>query len=102
LRFCAYAVARIPMVRARATEGRDVSFLRPEKAMLPELSSLVPEIIDDLDLILAGTRHLDVEVVKRSLSMLDIFRDNTVKYLDARGIPVPELKPWKPYQPQVA
>lgn len=102
LRFCAYAIARIPVVHARAGEGRDVSFLRPEKAMLPELRSLVPEIIDDLASILAGTRRLDVEAVKSSISMLDIVRDRTVQYLHARGIPIPEPKPWEPYQPQAA
>lgn len=100
LRFCAYAIARIPMVHARTSEGRDVSFLRPEKAVLPELRRLVPEIIEDLDLMLAGTRVLDRDAVKKSLSMLDIFRDRTVTYLRASGVLVPELKAWEPYQPQ--
>jgi hypothetical protein len=102
LRFCAYAIARLPMVHAQAGEGRDVSFLRPEKAVLPELKGLVPEVIGDLDLMLAGTRGLDVDAVKSSLSMLGILRDSTVACLRARGTPVPELKAWEPYRPQAA
>jgi hypothetical protein len=102
LRFCAYAVARIPMVHACAGEGRDVSLFRPEKAVLPELQRLVPEVIQDLDRILGGTQAVDVGAVKRSLSMLSILRESTVAYLHACGTPVPELKAWEPYQPQAA
>jgi len=102
LRFCAYAIARIPMVHARTGEGRDVSFLRPEKAVLPDLQRLTPEIIKDLDLILAGARGLNVDAVKQSLSMLLILRDSTFAFLRECGAPVPELKPWEPYQPQAA
>lgn len=102
LRFCAYAVARIPMVHARSCEGRDVSFLRPETAVLPELQRLVPEVIEDLDLILAGTRGLDVDAVNRSLSMLGNLRDSTITCLREHGVPVPDLKAWEPYQPQAA
>jgi len=102
LRFCAYAIARIPMVHARAAEGRDVSFLRPEKAVLPELQRLVPEVLDDLNLTLAGTRALDADAIRSSLSMLCIFRDRTLALLRARGTPALEMKPWAPYQPRAA
>jgi hypothetical protein len=102
LRFCAYAIARIPMVHARTAEGRDVSFLRPEKAVLPELQRFVPEIIEDLDLTLAGTRGLDADAIGSSLSMLCIFRDRTLAFLHASGTPALEMKPWAPYQPQAA
>jgi hypothetical protein len=102
LRFCAYAIARIPMVHASAAEGRDVSFLRPEKAVLPELQRLVPEIIGDLDLTLAGTRALDAGSVDDSLSKLCIFRDRTLAFLRACGTPALEVKPWAPYQPRAA
>jgi hypothetical protein len=102
LRFCAYAIVRIPMVHARTLEGRDVSFLRPETAVLPELQRLVPEVVEDLDRILTGTRGVDVDAVKGSLSMLGILRDSTVACLQACGTPVPELKAWEPHQPQAA
>jgi hypothetical protein len=100
LRFCAYAIARIPMVHARAGDGRDVSFLRPEQAVLPELQRLVPEIIGDLQLLFVGTRALDVHGLKRSLCMLDDFRSTTLAFLRSCGAPVPNLSAWEPYQPQ--
>lgn len=102
LRFCAYAIARIPMVHARSREGRDVAYLRPEKAVLPELQRLAPEIIADLDLSLGGKHGTEVNTVKRSLSMLDLLRDRTVVFLHACGTPVPQLQIWEPYRPQAA
>jgi hypothetical protein len=102
LRFCAYAIARIPMVHARAGEGRDVSFLRPEMAILPELQRLVPEVIKDFDLALAGTCGVDASDVKEALSMLDVFQKNTLALLRACGSPVAEGKAWEPCQPQAA
>ena len=102
LRFCAYAIARIPMVHARSCEGRNVSYLRPEKAVLPELQRFVPEVIEDLDLVLAGTHGLEIDTVKNSLSMLYVLRDSTFACLRACGTPVPESQDWEPYQPQAA
>jgi hypothetical protein len=90
------------MVHARSTEGLNVSFLRPEKAVLPELQRLVPEVIEDLDLILSGSRSLDVEAVNTSLSLTSNFRDGTVQRLQSSGIPVPELNAWVPFTPQAA
>jgi hypothetical protein len=101
LRFCAYAIARIPMVHARALEGRDVSYLRPEQAVLPELQSLAPEIIHDLDFILAGGDSLNADAVRKSLDMLICFRDHGFACLRARGADMPELESWEPYQPEV-
>jgi hypothetical protein len=100
LRFCAYATARLPMVYARAGEGRDVSFLRPEQAVMPELRRLIPEIIEDLDLLFAGTRDFDVQALKKSLAALDDFRGNTLALLRSCGAPVPNLTAWTPYQPE--
>lgn len=102
LRFCAYAVARIPMVHARAGEGRNVSFLRPEMAVLPELQRLVPEVIADLDRVLAGTRGVHAGGVNETLSTLGVFRDNTLAFLRSCGTPMPEMKVWEPYRPQAA
>lgn len=100
LRFCAYAIARLPMLHARARNGEDdVSFLRPEKAILPELQRLVPEIIDDLSIVLAGTRDLDRAAVTSSLSSLYAFRDLVAGCLRDCDAPVPEQKTWAPYEP---
>jgi hypothetical protein len=100
LRFCAYATARLPMVHARAGEGRDVSFLRPEQAVMPELRRLVPEIIEDLDLLFAGTRDFGVQGLKKSLAALYDFRGITLASLRSCGAPVPTPTAWTPYQPE--
>lgn len=100
LRFCAYATARLPMVHARTGEGRDVSFLRPEQAVLPELRRLVPEIIEDLELSFAGTRGLDLHGLRKSLGMLDEFRSTALAFLRSCGAPAPNSAAWVPYQPQ--
>jgi hypothetical protein len=102
LRFCGYAIVRIPMVHARSSEGRDGSYLRPEKAVLPDLQRLAPEVIEDLDLILGGRRGTDVDTVKRSLAMLGLLRESTVAFLHACGVTVPPLQIWEPYEPQAA
>jgi hypothetical protein len=102
LRFCAYAIARIPMVHAASAEGRNLSFFRPEKAVLPELQRLVPEIIEDLDLMLAGARGLDVDTVRITLSMLGSLRNDTIACLRACGTPTRESGVWEPYQPRPA
>lgn len=102
LRFCAYAIARIPIVHACSAQGVNVSFLRPEKAVLPELRRLIPEIVEDLGLVLAGSGEIDASAIREALSMLVDLRDNTLALLRACGSPVPEMKPWEPYQPQAA
>lgn len=101
LRFCAYAIARIPMVHARAIEGLDVSFLRPEMAVLPELQKLAPEMIDDLDLVLAGKPRLSIDAVRNGLSMLAALRDSTTTYLHACGTPGPDFGAGEPHQSQM-
>ncbi|MGA7158321.1 MAG: hypothetical protein WBY53_15845 [Acidobacteriaceae bacterium] len=102
LRFCAYAVARIPMVHACARAKQNVSFLRPECAVLPQLQNLAPEIVDDLESILGGTISLDSDEITKSLEMLLSFRDDSLSWLRARGAPTPELQDWKPYRPEAA
>jgi hypothetical protein len=102
LRFCAYAVARIPMVYACAEEGRDVSFLRPERAVLPELNRLHPEIIPDLNQILSGETLLEERDVKDSIQSLVIFRDRAFECLTQKGINPGAQPDWIPYQLQAA
>ena len=102
LRFCAYAIARIPMVHAWTAEGRGVSFLRPEKAMLPDLQRLAPDIIDDLNATLAGKNALDTNAIQVSISKLNKLRGCTLEFLRECGTPVAELQVWEPYRPQEA
>jgi hypothetical protein len=98
LRFYAYALARIPLVRARAAEGRNVSFLRPEQAVLPDLTRHCPEIIGDLTFVFSGaTPATDVDV-HEALATLSAFRDRTVATLRASQLELPALGPWKPLE----
>lgn len=102
LRFWAYALARIPMVHRRALEGRDVSFVRPSRAVLPELRQLCPEILDGLTNILDSGENLSEEDVKNSLGRLGLIRRQTLEFLDSRGLHVPGLKMWRPYEAAAA
>jgi hypothetical protein len=98
LRFYAYALARAPMVHARAREGRDVSYLRPERAVLPDLQRLCPEVIDDLNVVFAGTSSATVEPVERALAAVHELREGVVGLLRSSGLPMPALVPWVPHE----
>ncbi len=99
LRFWAYVLARIPMVYQRAKEGTDVSFVRPARAVLPELEAHCPEIIPDLTRILGGQLNISNEEVIGSLNMLYLFRDKTLAFISSKGVELPELRGWKPFEP---
>ena len=98
LRFYAYALARAPMVYARALEGRNVSYLRPERAVRPDLERLCPDILDDIDLALSGSLSPDRTLVEQALATLHVFKARIVETLHASGAPVPELEPWIPHR----
>ncbi len=98
LRFWAYALARLPMVSQRALEGVDVSFIRPSRAVLPELERLCPEILDDLTLVLGGGDRLTTEDVTGSLDMLYLMREQTLTFLGTQNLRFPDSKTWRPYE----
>jgi hypothetical protein len=97
LRFWSYALCRIPMVYRCAREGRDVSFMRPERAVRPALETDCPEILDDLNSILSGSPPVGVEDVKNSLRMVLEFRELTLSLLEARGVELRNLRDWQPF-----
>jgi hypothetical protein len=99
VRFLAYALARAPMVHARAAEGCDVSYLRPEKSVRSDVSRLCPEILEDLNIVFAGTPTPSVAAVERGLASVHAFRERVVEILRDHGAPVPLLTPWAPYRP---
>jgi hypothetical protein len=98
LRFWAYSLARLPMVHQRALEGVDVSFVRPSRAVLPELERLCPEILDDLTLILSGDHAITTSDVTHSLDRLYVMRNQTLDFLGTHRLGFPELKTWRPYE----
>jgi hypothetical protein len=99
LRFWAYALSRIPMVYHRAQEGIDVSFLRPERAMRPDLEKNCPEVLDDLAEILSGQSQVTINDITHSLDMLFTFRDKTLDILISQGIELSEVPEWQPFKP---
>lgn len=97
LRFIAYMVACLPMVHARAQEGIDVSFVRPQRAVRPDLERHCPEILDDLDLILRGRDPVTRQAVQESLARLAELRAHAELVLRSKGIVLEGLRPWAPY-----
>jgi len=98
LRFWAYSLARIPIVWNRAQEGLSVSFLRPERAVRPDLERHCPDILDDFAYVLGGERPVTPADVNDSLAELHRLRDWTVQFLSRRGLQVPEGKAWRPFE----
>jgi hypothetical protein len=98
LRFWAYALARLPMVHQRALDGIDVSFVRPSRAVRPELEHLCPEILDDLSRILGTEEQPEIGQVERSLSLLYDLRRQTLDFLRTRGLDLTEARDWRPYE----
>ena len=98
LRFYVYSLARIPMVHARAAEGRDVAFLRPEQAVLPDLERHCPEILADLAAAFAGPEPATAADVRNALDALEAFRERTEMFLRTSGLPVRRSDPWKPFE----
>jgi hypothetical protein len=99
LRFWAYVLARLPMVHQRSREGVDVSFVRPSRAVRPELERLCPEVLADLSAVLGGDRELNRDDLSRSLDHLLNLRQRTLALLAARGFQLGHLRQWRPYEP---
>ncbi len=99
LRFWAYSLARIPMVYQRAQEGCDVSFMRPARAVRPDLEQHCPEILDDLTRIWGGMLPISVGEVTHSLDRLLSLRKNTLAFLKNTGITLKNLRDWRPHRP---
>jgi hypothetical protein len=99
LRFWSYVLCRIPMVYRCAREGRNVSFMRPERAVRPALEADCPEILGDLSSILSGCPPVTPEEVKSSLEMVLEFRELTQSILEESGVKLEALREWRPFDP---
>jgi hypothetical protein len=99
LRFWSYALCRGPMVYRCAQESRDVSFMRPERAVRSALEADCPEILDDLSSILSGCPPVTVKDVKSSLEMVLEFRELTLGILETCGVKLGGLREWQPFDP---
>jgi hypothetical protein len=99
LRFMAYMVARLAMIYQRAAEGINTPFVRPAKAVYPDLARHCPVILDDLNTILTGQVPLTPASIEESLRRLDTFREQTLAFLTTKGFDLTELRPWRPFEP---
>jgi hypothetical protein len=98
LRFWAYGLARVAMVWQRASEGHDIAFLRPERAVLPDLARHCPQILPPLTTILGPAAT--VFDIRSALDALLQFRRITLDLLLTRGITPHDTRDWQPHRPQ--
>ena len=98
LRFWAYSLARIPIVWNRAQEGVSVSFLRPDRAVGPDLERHCPDILDDVAYVLGHEPPVTSADVNDSLEQLYRLRDWACQFLSKRGLQLPDGKVWRPFE----
>jgi hypothetical protein len=96
LRFWAYSLARMPMVHQCARQGRDVSFMRPERAMGPALRELCAELVEPLALILAAATTADD--VRAGLEVLSALRARALDVSAGQGLALGALPAWIPFE----
>lgn len=96
LRFHAYALLRLPLVADRAAAGADENFLRPSERVGPEFARLCPDLVEDMNLLLAAPDVTRAEVT-HALAHLQGFRCRTLSTLNERGVTLPELPIWAPF-----
>jgi hypothetical protein len=96
LRLLAYSIARIPPVHRHAFECEDASFLRPARAFRAELEELLPEIVSDLALVLAGEPPR--ELVPPALEVVLSLRSQVLTFLESNGVPLSGLREWVPHR----
>jgi hypothetical protein len=97
LRLLAYSLARVPSVHRHALDGEDASFLRPRRAIGPQLRALCPEIMTDLGLVLGD--DATGEQVGQALEKILRLKAETLLHLESRGIRPPGLRDWSPFHP---
>lgn len=97
LRFWAWTLARLPMVWQAAAEGRDIAFLRPERAVRPALQALCPALLCDFDLALGGP--VDGAALARAHDAVQALRELLVQRLQASAGPGLAVAPWQAHRP---
>lgn len=96
LRFHAYALARLPMVFDRARGGWDENFLRPSQRVGPDLARLCPDLTEGIAEVLGGP-GLGRTEVEHALTHLQDLRARTLSCLASRGLHIPDLPGWHPF-----
>ncbi len=99
LRFWAYSLARVAMVHRRAAEGRDVSFVRPARAVRPDLAAYCPDLLPPLEQILSGGKMVTIDDIQSGVERLRGLRNRIFDNLSARSIELPDRANWEPCKP---
>lgn len=97
LRFWAWMLTCIPLVHARAREGIDVSFLRPQRAVGPDLAIQCPAAVP----LLRELMGVDAEQTEpqRSVAAIVELRRRVLACLDARGLSLQAPPRFEPFEP---
>ncbi len=97
LRFCAYSLARLPLVRQHALEGTPTAFGRPARAMRPALEQTCPEIVPIIGRILGGATPPTLDNLSHTLARLESLRRYAESRLAQAGFDLTHCPPWRPY-----
>jgi len=98
LRFWAYMLACVPMVYHRAKASLDVSFVRPQRAVRPDLELNCPRIIDKLEFIFGESGGVDMHAVDTAVRRMQRLRDETLALLAGRGLDLNGTAHWQPFR----
>lgn len=97
LRFCAYSLARLPVVYQHALEGTPTAFGRPARAMRPALEQICPQIVPLIGRILGGPVPLTPADITDALDQLGSLRRQAETWLAGRGFDLSGCPAWQPY-----
>ncbi|HUG24166.1 hypothetical protein [Piscinibacter sp.] len=101
LRYCAYSLARIAMIHQRVREGvrQPLSFIRPERAVMPDLRAHHPDMLPPLSAVLGGARAPSVSAVDAAVRRVQALRETALAFIARHGIDVGEPAAWQPHVP---
>lgn len=97
LRFCAYSLARLPLVQEHALEGTPTAFGRPARAMRLALERTCPEIVPLIGRILGGPLPLTSSDISDALAQLQRLRQQAATWLARFDFDLTACPPWQPY-----
>lgn len=97
LRYTAYSLLRVAMLHQRALEGwpRHIPFIRPETELRPDLERHHPTLLPLADAVFG--RPPDASLAA-ALEGTQALQRQLLGRLEAAGHPVPDRRPWQPYQ----
>lgn len=97
LRYAAYSLLRVAMLHQRALEGwpRHIPFIRPETELRPDLDRHHPGLVPLAERVFGQPSPA---AVARALAATQALQQDVLAQLVQAGLPVPDRRPWLPYQ----